>query len=152
MSDEQDIIFMREALKEAQESSLKQEVPVGAVLVYENRVIARAHNCVETSRDAAMHAEMLCLKQGTKYFNNWRLLKTTLYCTLEPCAMCAGAMFNHRIERLVWAAPDLRQGANGSWVDLFDRGHPMHTIAVTEGVLADEAGELLKEFFKARRP
>ena len=151
VSSEDDLFFMREALKEAVKSSLKGEVPVGAVLVFENQIIARAHNLVETSQDASMHAEMLCLKQGAKYFNNWRLLKTTLYCTLEPCAMCAGALLNHRIERLVWAAPDLRQGAHGSWVNLFEQDHPIHAIAVTKGILEQEAGRVLRDFFKARR-
>ena len=142
---------MHEALKEAIKSSLADEVPVGAVLVYENKIIARAHNLVETHLDASMHAEMLCMKEGSKILKNWRLLKTTLYCTLEPCAMCAGAMLNHRIERLVWAAPDLRQGAHGSWVNLFNQDHPIHTISVTKGILEQEAGGLLRDFFKVRR-
>lgn len=148
---ENDLLFMHEALKEAIKSSLVGEVPVGAVLVYDNKIIARAHNLVEARQDASQHAEMLCLQEGAKYLNNWRLLKTTLYCTLEPCAMCAGAMLNHRLERLVYGAPDLRQGAHGSWVNLFEMVHPMHSVSITKGILEAEAAALLRDFFKARR-
>ena len=149
--EKQDLFFMQEAIKEAKKSFLCDEVPIGAVLVCESKIIARAHNLVETEQDASMHAEMLCLKQSAAVLKNWRLLKTTLYCTLEPCAMCAGAMLNHRIERLVWAAPDKRQGAHGSWVNLLDQKHPMHTVSVRKGVLEHESSELLSEFFKKRR-
>ena len=138
---------MREALKEAKKAFDNQEVPIGAVLVHENRVIARSHNQVELLKDATAHAEMLAITMGASALSNWRLLDTTLYCTLEPCAMCAGALLNARVKRLVWGAPDLRQGANGSWVDLFDKKHPMHTIEVTSGVLAAESAALMQEFF-----
>src|SRR5690349_17856605 len=106
-----DLIFMREALKEAQKAFEADEVPVGAVLVRENQVIARGHNQVELLQDPTAHAEMICLTAGAAVLSNWRLAKTTLYCTLEPCPMCAGAILASRIERLIWAAPDLRLGA-----------------------------------------
>lgn len=148
---DQDIRFMREALKEAKKALDKDEVPVGAVLVFEGQVIARGHNEVELLQDATAHAEMICLTAGSAAFENWRLSGATLYCTLEPCAMCAGAMLSTRIQRLVWGAPDLRLGANGSWVDLFATKHPMHSLEITSGVLAEESAFLLKTFFEQTR-
>ncbi len=148
---QKDMRFMREALKEAKKAFANDEVPVGAVLVLDDQVIARGHNQVELLHDATAHAEMLCLTAGAAHLENWRLCNTTLYCTLEPCAMCAGAMFVSRIGRLVWAAPDLRVGANGTWVDLFSANHPIHTIEVTSGVLQEEAADLMRDFFQKRR-
>lgn len=146
-----DLIFMREALKEAQKAFEADEVPVGAVLVHENRVIARGHNQVELLQDATAHAEMICLTAGAGVLGNWRLADTTLYCTLEPCPMCAGAIFAARVERLVWAAPDLRLGANGSWIDIFAEKHPMHSIEITRGILEEEAAHLMVSFFQNKR-
>jgi tRNA(adenine34) deaminase len=143
-----DEVFMREALEEAKKGALLGEVPVGAVLVYKGEVIARAHNLVETSRDASAHAEMLCLRQGSQFFSNWRLVGTTLYCTLEPCPMCAGAMILSRLDTLVWGAPDLRHGAHGSWLNLLDVQHPIHQLTVRQGVLKEEAAFLMKDFFR----
>ncbi|MCB1119429.1 MAG: tRNA adenosine(34) deaminase TadA, partial [Chlamydiia bacterium] len=125
--------FMLEALKEAKKAYREKEVPVGAVLVHEGRIIARGYNQVEMLSDATAHAEMLCLTAAESALENWRLLKTTLYCTLEPCMMCAGAMLLTRIERLVWGAPDRRHGVDGSWLDLFTEKHPTHQIAITRG-------------------
>lgn len=142
---------MQEALKEAKKAYKAKEVPVGAVLVYDGKIIARSSNQVESLRDATAHAEMICLTMGSSYFSNWRLTKTTLYCTLEPCYMCAGAMFLSRIQRLVWGAPDLRHGANGSFTNLFALKHPMHQIEVTSHILADECGHLMQDFFRKRR-
>lgn len=146
-----DQYFMREALKEARKAQRCDEVPIGAVIVHGNQVIARGHNQVELLKDATAHAEMLVIGSASVALENWRLLETTLYCTLEPCMMCAGAMFLSRISRLVWGAPDLRHGANGSWIDLFAQKHPMHQIAVTGGVLSEECAALMTEFFKAKR-
>ena len=143
--------FMREALKEAELAFSKNEVPIGAVLVHEGEIIARGHNLVEAGRDATAHAEMLCLKMGSKELLNWRLLGATLFCTLEPCPMCAGAMIHSRLERLVWGAPDLRCGAHGSWVNLLDAEHPIHQLKVTSGVLKEECADLMRNFFKKRR-
>ncbi len=142
---------MRLALEEAEIAFKRGEVPVGAVLVYQGEVIAKAHNLVESMRDATAHAEMLVLKKGAELLGNWRLLGATLYCTLEPCPMCAGAMIHSRLERLVWGAPDLRCGAHGSWVNLLDAGHPIHQPLVTSGVLKEECAELMRNFFKQRR-
>src|SRR5690606_948292 len=129
-----DETFMREALKEAKKAFEKDEVPVGAVLVYENRIIARGYNQVELLQDATAHAEMICLSAGAEAIGNWRLTNATLYCTLEPCCMCSGALIASRVSRLVWGAPDLRVGANGSWIDIFKNKHPIHNLEITSGV------------------
>lgn len=142
---------MREALKEAQKAWEIGEVPVGAVLVSGNRIIARGHNQVEMLQDATAHAEMICLSAGAGALENWRLADTTLYCTLEPCCMCMGAVINSRVKRLVWGAPDLRVGANGSWVDLLKMNHPIHTVEVVSGVLEAESADLMRSFFQKQR-
>lgn len=143
--------FMLEALKEAWKAFLKEEVPVGAVLVQEGRIIARGFNQVEMLKDATAHAEMLCITSGEAALENWRLSHTTLYVTIEPCCMCAGAMLLSRVSELVWGAPDLRHGANGSWVNLFEKVHPTHTISIRKGILAEYAAILLRDFFQKRR-
>lgn len=148
---ERDTHFMREALKEARRAYDKDEVPVGAVLVLENKIIARGHNQVELLQDATAHAEMICLTSGASKLNNWRLTDSTLYCTLEPCCMCAGALFASRVKRLVWGAKDIRLGANGSWVDIFAQKHPMHEIEIVSGILEAESAELLRCFFAEKR-
>jgi len=151
MPQNEDERFMYEALKEAWKAFKADEVPVGAVLVKDNQIIARGHNQVEMLKDATAHAEMLCLTAGESAVENWRLTQTTLYCTIEPCSMCAGAMFLTRIQTLVWGAPDLRHGAHGSWVNLFDTVHPIHTIQVRQGVLETPCAQLLKDFFQLQR-
>lgn len=145
--------FMMEALKEARRAFDKGEVPIGAVLVFEGEIVARGHNQVELLQDATAHAEMLCLTSGAAAMGNWRLSGTTLYCTVEPCSMCAGAMLLSRIKTLVWGAPDLRHGAHGSWVDLFDPSHPhpTHQIQVRKGVLGEVSAQLMRDFFRKRR-
>ncbi len=143
--------FMLEALKEAWRAFEKEEVPVGAVLVKDGRVISRGFNQVEMLKDATAHAEMVCLTAGANAVDNWRLTDTTLYCTIEPCSMCAGAMLLSRIPRLVWGAPDIRHGANGSWIDLFKHKHPTHTINVERGVLEEYCAALMRDFFQIRR-
>ncbi|MBJ7448948.1 MAG: tRNA adenosine(34) deaminase TadA [Parachlamydiales bacterium] len=148
---QRDQYFMFEALKEAKKAFKKEEVPVGAVLVQNDKIIARGSNQVEMLKDATAHAEMLCLTAGSSALSNWRLLKTTLYCTLEPCTMCAGAMLLSRIQTLVWGAPDLRHGANGSWIDLFTNDHPFHQIEVRSRVLEEECSLLMRSFFQTRR-
>lgn len=148
----EDECYMAEALKEAWKAFLEDEVPVGAVLVHAGRIVARGHNQVEMLRDATAHAEMLCLTAGSAVSDKgWRLNEMTLYCTLEPCTMCAGAMFLSRLGRLVWGAKDLRHGANGSWIDLFENKHPMHTVEITSGVYAELAAEMMRTFFVQKR-
>lgn len=143
--------FMLEALKEAWKAFKAEEVPVGAVLVKDQKIIARGYNQVEMLKDATAHAEMLCITAGEAAMDNWRLAKTTLYCTVEPCSMCAGAMLLSRVETLVWGAPDIRHGANGSWVDLFAHIHPTHSVTIRKGVLQDYCATLLKDFFQIQR-
>ncbi len=142
---------MRLAIQEAEKAAAAGEVPVGAVLVYQDKVIASAHNLVERERDASLHAEMICLKEGSRVLGNWRLLDASLYCTLEPCAMCAGGMLLARVGVLVWGAPDLRHGAHGSWVNLLDQPHPIHRMEVRTGILKEECAELMRQFFRKRR-
>ncbi len=144
--------FMREAIKEACKAYKQKEVPVGAVLVVEGSIIARGYNQVESLKDATAHAEVLCIGAGSQQVNNWRLEGATLYCTLEPCSMCAGALFLSRVKRLVWGAPDKRHGANGSWVNLFEGVmHPTHQVDVQGGVLSTYCAQLMQQFFKERR-
>lgn len=143
--------FMLEALKEAWKAFKANEVPIGAVLVKEGKVIAKGHNQVEMLKDATAHAEMLCITSGASVLENWRLANTTLYCTIEPCVMCAGAMLLSRVPCLVWGAPDIRHGAHGSWVDLFAQPHPTHEITIRNGILKDPCAMLMKDFFQKRR-
>jgi tRNA(adenine34) deaminase len=146
-----DEAFMLEALKEAWKAYTAEEVPVGAVLVKKGKVIAKGYNQVELLKDATAHAEMLCLSAGESAVDNWRLLDTTLYCTLEPCLMCAGAMHLTRIAKLVYGAPDLRHGVGGSWINLFSHKHPIHVFEVQGGLLASASAELMRMFFQKRR-
>ncbi len=143
--------FMREALKEAFKAFQAKEVPVGCVIVKDNQIIARGYNQVELLKDATAHAEILAITSAENVVDNWRLKGCTLYCTLEPCVMCAGAMFLSRLDAIVWGAPDIRLGANGSWVDLFSQKHPLHTIQVRSGVLKEWCQQPLKLFFQIRR-
>lgn len=143
--------FMLEALKQAWKAYQEDEVPVGAVLVHEGRVIAKGYNQVEMLKDATAHAEMLCITAGEAAMSNWRLNNTTLYCTVEPCSMCAGAILLSRVTHLVWGAPDIRHGANGSWINIFEKQHPMHTVNIRSGILQDYCGALLRNFFQKKR-
>lgn len=147
----EDEYYMLEALKEAWKAFQADEVPVGAVLVKEKQIIGKGHNQVELLKDATAHAEMLCITAGETALDNWRLTQTTLYCTIEPCSMCAGAMLLTRIPFLVWGAPDVRHGANGSWVDLLTPQHPTHAMQVRTGVLQEYCTQILKDFFQIQR-
>ncbi len=148
---ERDIHFMQAALKEAKKAFSEGEVPVGSVLVVEDTIVAKGRNQVELLQDATAHAEMLCLSSASSYFQDWRYEGATLYSTLEPCPMCAGALFSCRVKRVVWGAPDIRLGANGSFIDLFSMKHPMWKIEIEGFVLEAEASFLMKEFFYQRR-
>jgi len=143
--------FMLEALKQAWKAYQEDEVPVGAILVHKGKIISRGYNQVEMLKDATAHAEMLCITAGEVAMENWRLAETTLYVTIEPCAMCAGAMLLSRVPTLVWGAPDLRHGANGSWINLFEKTHPTHTVEIRSGVLAEPCALILRDFFQKRR-
>ena len=151
MFDEFDKECMTVALTEAKRAYQLGEVPVGAVLVLDNKIISRAHNLVETNKDATAHAEILCMKAATKQIDDWRLCNSTLYVTLEPCSMCAGAAILSRLKRIVFGADDLRHGAAGSWVNLFKKKHPIHQIEIISGLMKDESKQLMQNFFKERR-
>ena len=142
--------FMSAALSEAELAASEDEVPIGAVIVKDGRIIAKAHNRREGSRCATHHAEILAIEDACRELGGWRLPDTTLYVTLEPCAMCAGAIINARIPRVVFGANDLRFGALGSLFDL--NSLPLnHKSEVTGGVMAEEAREMLSEYFKLKR-
>ena len=142
---------MHLALAEARAAAQEGEVPVGAVAVFEGRVVGRAHNQRELLRDPTAHAEMLALTQAAAALGRWRLAGVTLYVTLEPCVMCAGAMVLARIDRLVYGADDPKAGAIRSLYRVVEDPRLNHRVEVRSGVLADECGGLLSEFFRQRR-
>jgi tRNA(adenine34) deaminase len=146
-----DAYWMGLALAQAARAAALGEVPVGAVAVRDGALIGLGFNRKESDQDPTAHAEMLALRQAAARLNNWRLLGVTLYCTLEPCPMCAGAMIQARLPRLVYGAPDTRFGANGTVVDVLGCAEFNHRVDVTAGVLADEAGALLQQFFRRLR-
>jgi tRNA(adenine34) deaminase len=147
----EDLNFMRLALREAEAAFEKGEVPVGAVLVKEGEVIQSAHNLRECMKDPSAHAEILALRAGTKGSDSWRLSDTTLYVTKEPCIMCAGAIVNARIARLVYGCRDPKAGGVDSLYGILRDARLNHQVEVTSGVLDDECASLLKRFFQERR-
>jgi tRNA(adenine34) deaminase len=151
MSASADLDAMRAALVEAVAAQAHHDVPVGAVVVRNGQIIARARNERELTGDPTAHAEVLALRAAAAVVGSWRLDECTLYVTLEPCAMCAGAIVNARIARLVFGATDPKAGAVRSLYQVADDPRLNHRAAVEGGVLADEAGALLKSFFAARR-
>ncbi|NLX11369.1 MAG: nucleoside deaminase [Chloroflexi bacterium] len=142
---------MRLALDEARQALEHGDVPIGAVIVREGEVIARAHNRREIDGDATAHAELLAIRAASQQIGHWRLEGVTLYCTLEPCAMCAGAMVLARLPRLVFGAFDPKAGAGGSIMDLLNHPRLNHRVEVVGGVLADEAAALIVDFFARLR-
>lgn len=148
---EQDFFYMDLALDEAKKALEYNEVPIAALIVYQGEVLTKAHNFVETEFCVLSHAECLCIQQASKILQNWRLQDCTLYCTLEPCSMCAGAILLSRIPRLVYGAPDIRHGAHGSWIDLFSPKHPCHALEIVPGIRSEESAALLRNFFRKRR-
>ncbi len=148
---EKDEKFMKIALKEANKSFQLDEVPVGVVIVKDDKIIARGHNLRETKQDPTGHAEIIAIKKASKKLKSWRLIDCTMYVTLEPCSMCAGAIMWSRIKRVVYGAKDIKGGAIGSSFNLFEQKGINHKPEVTSGVLEDEASTLLKDFFKLKR-
>ena len=146
-----DKFFMTEALKEARLASRENEVPVGCVIVHEGRIVGRAHNQRERLSDPTAHAEMIAITQASAALESWRLTGCTAYVTIEPCAMCAGALVLARVDRLVFGPRDEKAGACGTLYNIAADERLNHRIEVTEGVLADEAAALLKDFFRRRR-
>ena len=143
--------FMKEALKEAQKAFDKAEVPVGAVIVKDGKIIARAHNLKETKYDTTKHAEILAIQKASKKLNSWRLIDCEMYVTLEPCSMCAGALINSRIKKVYIGASDEKTGAVGSVFNLLEDYTFNHKVEYQKGVLQDECENILKDFFKKLR-
>ena len=143
--------FMKEALKEAKKAYDKLEVPVGAVIVKNGKIIARAHNLKETKHDTTNHAEILAIQKASKKLQSWRLLDCEMYVTLEPCSMCAGALINSRIKKIYIGAQDEKTGAAGSVLNLFEDYTFNHKVEVEKGILKEDCENILKEFFKALR-
>ena len=151
MNSPRDVDFMRRALQLAEQAALAGEVPVGAVLVLEEEVIGEGWNLPIASHDPTAHAEIVALRAAAQRLRNYRLERTTLYATLEPCAMCMGAVLNARIPRVVFGAWDQKAGACGSVIDLPRQPKLANRIDVFGGVCSDESATLLREFFAARR-
>lgn len=143
--------WLRQALAEAALALTAGDVPVGAVAVRDGQVVGRGHNRKEAARDPTAHAEMLALQEAARTLGGWRLPGVTLYCTLEPCPMCAGAMIQARLPRLVYAVDDPNSGAAGSVINLLQHERLNHSVSVVKGVLAQEAQELLRAFFEGLR-
>lgn len=151
MASELDLAMMRRALELAQAAAALDEVPVGAVLVVDGVIVAEGYNERERAKDPTAHAELLAITRAARKLDRWRLVGSTLYVTLEPCPMCAGAMVNARIERLVYGADDPKAGAIRSLYTIASDERLNHRVAIESGVLAEESGELLRSFFKKKR-
>ena len=143
--------FMKAALKEAKKAYEKLEVPVGAVIVKDGKIIARAHNLKETKYDTTKHAEILAIQKASKKLNSWRLIDCEMYVTLEPCSMCVGVLINSRIKKVYIGASDKKTGAVGSVFNLLEDYTFNHKVEYEKGVLQDECESILKEFFKELR-
>ena len=146
-----DAFFMGEALRQARRAAANEEVPVGAVIVRQGRIIARSFNQVELLKDATAHAEMLAITQAEEVLEDWRLNDCTLYVTKEPCPMCAGAMVHARLERIVFGAPDVKGGAAGGALNILQFPTLNHRCLITSGIREEECRAMLKSFFKQKR-
>ena len=143
--------FMKEALKEAKKAYDKLEVPVGAVIVKDGKIIARAHNLKETRFDTTNHAEIIAIQKASKKLKSWRLLDCEMYVTLEPCSMCAGAIINSRIKKIYIGANDEKTGAVGSVLNLFEDYKFNHKVEFEKGIMKEDCENILKDFFKNLR-
>lgn len=146
----QDHYYMEMALQEARKAAHLNEIPVGCVIVKDNEVIAKAHNLKESLNQATAHAEILAINNASNYLNDWRLSECTLYVTLEPCPMCASAIVQSRIKRVVFGAMDNKQGAVVSSMHIFENNHN-HNLLVTTKIMEDECNSVIKEFLNRRR-
>lgn len=151
MTGAEDEHYMRRALELAREAAARGEVPVGAIVVRNGEIVAEGSNRREEDKDPTAHAELLAIRAAARALGGWRLTGTTLYVTLEPCAMCAGALVLARVERLVYGADDPKAGAVRSLYRLVEDERLNHRVQVTPGILAEECGEVLREFFRRRR-
>jgi tRNA(adenine34) deaminase len=151
LTNQEDEHWMALALEQARRAASLGEVPVGAVAVLDDKIIGRGFNMKELVNDPTAHAELIAIKKAAEFQHNWRLIGVTLYSTLEPCPMCAGAMIQARLERLVYGARDIRFGADGSVVDILADPRFNHRVVVTSGVREDEAAGLMRDFFRRLR-
>lgn len=147
----EDSIYMKAALKEAEKAYKKDEVPVGAVIVKDDKIIARAHNIKELKKDTTKHAEILAIQKASKKLESWRLENCTMYVTLEPCAMCTGALIQSRIKKVVIGTMDEKTGACGSVLNLLEDYKFNHSVEVERGVMEKECKQMLQQFFKELR-
>src|SRR6266403_4267439 len=146
-----DTYFMGQALRQARKAELQNEVPVGAVIVREGKIIARSWNQVETLKDATAHAEMLAITQAESAVGDWRLNECDLYVTKEPCPMCAGAIVNARMRRVIFGCSDPKTGAAGSMINLLQMPPLNHTCLITTGIRESECRQILQNFFRGKR-
>lgn len=146
-----DACWMQQALTEADKALEFGDVPIGAIAVLDDAIIGRGYNRREADQDPTAHAEMIAIREAAQHIGHWRLEGVTLYCTLEPCAMCAGAMVLARLPRLVYAATDPKAGAGGSVLNVLDHTALNHRVEVTQGLLAEEAAEQIRAFFRQLR-
>ena len=143
--------YMLEAIKEAKKAESKDEVPVGAIIVLNDKIIARAHNLKENNQLATSHAEVLAINKANKKMSSWRLIDATMYVTLEPCLMCAGAINQSRIKKVVYGAKDLKAGAIESIININDIKTINHHIEVTRGILEEQCSSIISNYFKNKR-
>ena len=143
--------YMKKALIEAKKAFDKDEVPIGAIIVKDGKIIAKAHNCKEIKKDTTMHAELIAIKKASKKLNSWRLTDCEMYTTLEPCPMCAGAIINSRIKKVYIGAKDEKSGAAGSVLNLFKDYKFNHLVEVEQGILEEDCKKILQDFFKYLR-
>ena len=144
-------IYMLEALKEAELAKFEDEVPIGCVIVKDDQIIARAHNIREATNNPLGHAETLAISKAAKVLNDWQLVDCDLYVTVEPCIMCAGAIIQSRIRKVIYGAPDLKGGAFGSSIDVLTASNINHRPEIIKGVLEKECVEIIKTYFKSKR-
>ncbi|WP_323703362.1 tRNA adenosine(34) deaminase TadA [Mammaliicoccus sp. Dog046] len=143
--------YMKLAIQEAKKAWTMDEVPIGAIVVYKDKVIGRGHNLREHDQSPVAHAEMLAIQEASRYLNSWRLEDTTLYATLEPCVMCSGAIVMSRIPHVVYGATDPKGGCSGSLMNLLEDERFNHRSQVERGILETECGDMLRAFFKEKR-
>ena len=142
---------MKEAIKEAQKAAALDEVPVGCVIVVEDKIVARSHNLRQTKKNALGHAEIIAINKACKKLNRWILDDATIYCTLEPCIMCSGAILQARIKRLVYGASEPKFGCAGSVLNILEENNFNHQVEVTRGIMKEENSNMLTSFFKTLR-
>nr|WP_308806980.1 tRNA adenosine(34) deaminase TadA [Neobacillus niacini] len=151
MDEISDELYMKEAIKEAKKAEALNEVPIGAIVVIDGKIISRAHNLRESKQSAVAHAEILAIEQACQLVGSWRLENASLYVTLEPCAMCSGAIILSRVKRVVYGAADPKGGCAGTFMNLLQDERFNHQSEVTSGVLEEECGQLLSNFFRQLR-